>query len=190
MLVEVNLLPEKNRRNMTYPLLFLILILVIAIGMTLLYVYQSNMSSEVSEIKEEIASVQLEAAEIKQQLPVTEGNDYDRLQQAVTVIEGQVVPASLLLDYLVKRLPERGYYLNFDYELPGKVSFDASFDRMEEIAAYHQELELSDVVADVTLSIINTNDLEIDPDYVLPRYIASFSLDIQKSEVRKLGESQ
>ncbi|MFC0469425.1 type IV pilus biogenesis protein PilM [Halalkalibacter kiskunsagensis] len=123
-----------------------------------------------------------------QQLIVTEGNDYERLEQAVQLVERQVVPASLLLDYLVTLLPERGHYLNFDYALPGIVSFDASFDRMEEIAAYHHELEQSNVVSAVTLSIVNTNELEIASDDVLPRYVASFSLEIKKSEVRKLGD--
>ncbi len=126
----------------------------------------------------------------------SDSSEYERLLQAVDILQGQVVPASLLLDHLVGLLPERGYYLTFDYELPGTVKFEASFDQMEEIAAYHQVLEQSDIVSSVSLSIVETSEIlddeqfDINYDEVLPRYIAYFALVIDTENVKKLGDSQ
>ncbi|NEU29777.1 hypothetical protein GN156_03175 [bacterium LRH843] len=189
MLAEINLLPEKNKRNITYPFIILVILLMVAAGSTFLFFYQSKLTDEISEMRQELDAVQLKSTEIEQLQVEADGTDYERLEQAVEQLQTQVVPVSLLLDYLVRLLPERGYILSFDYQT-GTVEFDVSFDRMEEIAAYHHELEQSDVVSSITLSVVTANDMpeDIYDDGVLPRYHAHFSLVTKQENVKELGD--
>ncbi|TWI57099.1 hypothetical protein [Halalkalibacter nanhaiisediminis] len=195
MLVEVNLLPEKNKQDVTYVFILLTTLLLIALGTTVLYFYHSYVAKEVNGLNQEVYSVQMQSTELNQQMVEEAGTELERLQQAVGELQSRVVPTSLLLDHLVRLLPERGYYLTFNYELPGTVMFDASFDRMEEIAAYHQALEQSDVVSSISLSVVEANEMlddqefDVNNDNVLPRYIASFTLEIHTENVKKLGDS-
>ncbi|KHF40946.1 hypothetical protein [Halalkalibacter okhensis] len=191
MLVEINLLPEKQKRDITYPLISFIVLILVAVGTTALYFYQSSVKEETTQLREEIYAVQLESVQLTEQLQVKDDTGYAEYAQAVTVLEDKVIPTSLLVDELVSLLPERGFFLNFEYELPGEVKVEASFDQIEEVAAYYDALETSPVVSSVTLSVVDSSHAaSLSNEQVLPRYFASFIIDIQTSEVRNLGESQ
>ncbi len=55
MLAEVNLLPEKNRRDVTYPFILLLFLLIIAAGTTALFLYQSHLNKEVNGLNQELS---------------------------------------------------------------------------------------------------------------------------------------
>ncbi|WP_368503652.1 hypothetical protein AB3N04_15930 [Alkalihalophilus sp. As8PL] len=196
MLVEVNLLPEKPGKNYTSILYVggFVFLVILAIAST--FLYQRHISSEIEEIKQEAYDVQMEAAIVTQELTGFEFSNLDQIEQAVVLLESHIIPASLVVNFLVSQLPERGFISSFSYTQPEDVHFDVSFDRLEEIAQYHEALESSELVDAVRLSIIDAHEMmddeeyEIDFDEVKSRYIASFDLLLDREYAQSLGENQ
>ncbi|WP_078555368.1 hypothetical protein [Bacillus alkalicellulosilyticus] len=191
MLLEVNLLPEKEKRDMTNLLIIgIVAFVIIAMLLTFRFMHD-DLTTDVRTMEQEIMEVKILSAEIQSSQVVSE---VDRLTTTLETLENHVIPASTLLDYLVALLPERGFFLNFDYQLSGEVNFDASFDQIEQIAAYNQVLTISPIVRDVVISNISADALmdeeTIEESEFLPRYVASFKLMINSPEVKKLGQGE
>ncbi|MDV2684896.1 hypothetical protein RYX56_11000 [Alkalihalophilus lindianensis] len=196
MLVEINLLPEKPRKNYTSILYVGGFVFLVFLAIASTFLYQRHISSEIEEIKQEAYDVQVEAAIVTQELTGVEFSNLDQIEQAVVLLESHIIPASLVVDFLVSQLPERGFISHFSYTQPEDVQFDISFDRLEEIAQYYEALDSSELVDAVRLSIIDAHEMmddeeyEIDFDEVKSRYIASFDLLLDREYAQSLGENQ
>ncbi|ADC48636.1 hypothetical protein BpOF4_02845 [Alkalihalophilus pseudofirmus OF4] len=196
MLVEVNLLPEKPKKNYTSILyagafLFLLLLAVLTT-----FLFQRHLTQEVQEVNEQVYNVQLESAQIRQELTGLEWTDAKQIDSAASAVEGQIVPASSVASYIVSLLPERGFIQYFTYTQPHSILVDVHFDRLEEIAQYHEALESSSLTTSVRLSVIDSHEMlddeqhEINFDEVKSRYLASFELTLDREEGRVLGDEQ
>ena len=192
MLVEVNLLPEKQKKDVTLPVIILIILILIGSSALGLRSFHQTATLEVETLKQEINELQLLSTTTQQEIIEKSLSQTGELEQAINALHGEILPASFLLDHLVSLLPERGFFLNFDYSIPRDVYFDASFDQLDEVAQYSNALFQSAAVDEVQLTSITTNplltDAELNRDKYLPRYIASFSLKINPSVVREMRD--
>lgn len=192
--VEINLLPEKEKRDITNLVVILVIALILLSSSLVLRYFHSNAVEEVEQVQKEIQEVQILSQSLREQMELQQGSDLDRLAEKVYSLEGVLVPASSLLDLLVGLLPERGYFLNYDYSLPDVVTFNASFVELEDIAYYSNILFQSEIIKEVQISNINTHfppgmdEDEFSRDEILPRYVGSFQLKINMKAARELRD--
>ncbi|WP_096202819.1 hypothetical protein [Bacillus sp. FJAT-45350] len=192
MLVEVNLLPEKEKRDLTPVIIILIIGILLVTATIVLSSLHSSVSTEVTELENEVQELMILSETTRQELTEQQTNNIGQLEEVISALDKQLFPASLLLDHIVSLLPERGFFLNFNYSLPNEVYFDASFDRIEEIAQFSNALYSSDAIGEVLLSDISTNqildDEDLNRDEYLPRYVASYSIKIVPVSLREMRD--
>jgi len=177
--VEINLLPKKpvKKRLMIY--IFSGLLLMFLLIFIFAYVYQQNLQREQSQIEQEIATVRLlqEATSNEEQ---SSASEEQRLEMTVELLESQGKPTTRLLQTLVEQLPERGFFISFQYEESGTVNLDVQFESQREAASYLHALNDHFIVDEAMINDLITEELIVNEDTanesVMPRYHASYSI--------------
>ncbi len=189
MLVEINLLSEKRKKDITYWFIILLITLLLLISLFALKLVSDNVQNDIDQLEAERTTVTEEIAMLQQQLEQKPISYYDLLSAAVEKTEQSVIPASELLAELVRLLPEHSYMQNFDFFHPDNVTFDIRFDQINSVAAYSYALDESPFINDVTLATINTEFIEVlEGEDVLPRYVAHFRLTVNRSAFADVKE--
>lgn len=108
------------------------------------------------------------------------------LQEYVDWLDGVKFSTVTLLDDLVMRLPERGYFMNYDYDGSETVNLTVQFDQMKEVSHYLSELNSSENVLSASVLTVTTADLteEEGNSRILPRYITEYEIEINKANLR------
>lgn len=184
MLVEINLLSEKRKKDMTYWLIAVIMVLLLLVGLLALKLVNDNVQKDIQQLEAQRATIAEEIAVIQRQLDEKPVSHYEYLKSLVEKTERSVIPTSDLLRELVFLLPEYGYFLNFDFNHPDTVVFQVRFDQMSSVAAYHFALNESAYVSAVTLYSVTTETIEFIDELeneFLPRYVANFELEVDRS---------
>ncbi|PSL43975.1 hypothetical protein B0H94_10930 [Salsuginibacillus halophilus] len=195
MFVDVNLLPEKVKRD--YSLLAvagiaLAGLLLVFGGFTL---WESGLEQDQAEVQEALEEEQVQAAALEEDIEEAEEDDTARYEEAVAGVEGRTLPVAEMLDELVSLLPESGYFLQFefDYELE-EVFLSVQFDDIEASASYQHELSEADFIEEAHLHSLDTVDplqeAEATGGARLPRYHVFYRLDWNHDELQALGEEE
>ncbi|OIJ10274.1 hypothetical protein BKP35_14345 [Anaerobacillus arseniciselenatis] len=184
MLVEINLLTEKRKKDVTYYLIVAIIISILLIGVASLKFVHDSVQNDIEQIDAERQTVTEQIATLQQMLDEQPISHYEYLKELVERTETSVIPSSELLRELVYLLPEYGYFNNFDFNHPDTVSFQVYFDQISSVAAYHFALNESPLISSVSLYSVNTETIELveerENDF-LPRYVANFELVVDRS---------
>ena len=159
MLVDINLLPKKQARDVTMPAvigisLFFILFTVIAL-FTMNYFVQKEISKSQVTLDQavQLRVVMEEAAQGPQAT-----SSIGQLQQSIDWAESQSVEMVPLLEHFVGLLPSSGYFENFLYTFNGSISLTAGFNSARDAAYYLHHLNASPYVKEVSLSSISNSD--------------------------------
>lgn len=199
MLVEINLLTAKEKKDLTKWFLAAIIVILLFSSFITIKVINNWVQNDIDELENERAVVLEKLAEIEQidqEKPVSFA---EQLAISINKIESEVIPGSKLLREVVRLLPEHGYLLDFNFDHPDTVTFQAHFDQIGAVAAYNYELTESQYIDSVILRSINTeavgsepeteSELEINTDSeFLPRYIAYFKLKVNRSAFLGRGD--
>lgn len=190
MLIEINLLPEKEKRNVTNVLILLIIGLLLIAGLQFLFMSYQSAQDELLEIEQEFNDITTEREMLNQQLTGGMQSDFDHLLKTVEKLEEYKVPASSILSELVRALPERGFFSSYSYTYSGKIELNAYFDIIDDVAQYTNALLILEEVESVKVNSIETyKRLEDEIDFqfhgYLPRYLATFEIELADLE----GES-
>ncbi len=184
MIVEINLLEEKEKRNIVpfmiaVTAIFLLLATIIAIGLQ-----KQSLEAKKENIQQEIQSVQKEQAEYQAILQDETQSDRQQLQQAVEQVEGSIFPSVSLLERMTSLLPERGYFERYIYTKNNDLQLVVRFDSLQEVAAYTNTLLQEESIQNVELSNITTEQIneQYDPLEYRPRYIANYEVDIDEKK--------
>ncbi|MGI2326465.1 PilN domain-containing protein [Planococcus sp. YIM B11945] len=190
MLVDINLLPQKERDRPV--MLFAALgILVVAILIWAIFFFMSqSQTNEQTKINAEASQVAVEQAAIREQLEASVGmNEEQQLKATVDWAEGYQFDTIPLLKDLVSRLPERGFFDSFSFTKPNEGVLTIQFDTAREAAYYLTQLKASELLASVKLDSVTNEeltlaedetdeDLDTDEEKIIenPRYLATYSL--------------
>lgn len=205
MLVEINLLTEKEKKDITLWVIAVILLLLLSIGSSALYLVNKSYQNEIDQLDVQLMTVQQEIATKQQVLEQKPTSYTEQLKTAIEKVEETVIPGSELLREIVRLLPEQGYLLNFNFNHPDTVVFQARFDQISSVAAYNYALNQSSYVSSVILYSINTEVIEIEEEVTeqpfgqsleeldevaitdqqllkdfLPRYVAYFEVKVNR----------
>lgn len=186
MLVEINLLPKRERKSQLIPLLSIVVAMLLIVGATTFYVIVQRMEQQITQLKTELDQTKaLRIAEEEKQKTKTNASVGAQLQEAIRWAEQYPVHTVELLHELIERLPERGFLMNVSYARDGVIQLTVQFDTTRESAAYLQALKDASFIADVKLTSLTATEGMTEEEGTMPRYIGQFSVQLNMEEWKK-----
>ncbi|MDP4550460.1 hypothetical protein Q9251_06155 [Alkalihalobacillus macyae] len=185
MLIDINLLPNKPKRTFSFILIPISAGAVILAVFLWLFVSSHQLKSEQITLKDRLEKTS-ELMVALQSSDVSAASSGQTLQEYVDWLDGVKFSTVTLLDDLVMRLPERGYFMNYDYDGSETVNLTVQFDQMKEVSHYLSELNSSENVLSASVLTVTTADLteEEGNSRILPRYITEYEIEINKANLR------
>jgi type IV pilus assembly protein PilN len=191
MLIDINLLPEKQKKNYTFILVLVILLVTGAALATFLFFKNEQIHQKSEQMQKQIQDTKiLRAIQEKKLEDYASSSAITELNEAISWTEELPIPAVTLIRHLSELLPERGYVLNFNYSDAGAVNLTVQFDTSREAAYYLKSLKDSAFIESVNLSSIVTSSNDDSTavksltSFLLPRYIAQFELQLNKAALK------
>ena len=194
MLVDINLLPEKEKKRSSVLIpVFLILLLAIAgIGA---FLWLQAKKNEIEAIESRLrTTVQLrETLEMTQNEPKGDEEDVKQLNDAIVWAEGKKMKTVPILKHLISLLPERGFFLEYAYTNNETLKLAVQFDTGRQAAYYLSELKASEGIQDATIVTVTTSVDEEEKEAkklleiadALPRYVAEYEITLDKTFILK-----
>lgn len=188
MLVDINLLPQKERERPVILFAAIGILLVAVIIWAIFFFMAQSQTSQQAAANAEYTQVAAQSAAIRTQLEASIGlNDEQQLQATVDWAEAYQFDTVPLLDDLVSRLPERGFFDSFSFVQPNLATLTIQFDTSREAAYYLAQLKASELLESAQLDSVMNEELDEDPEtnpntvtteeiIENPRYLATYSL--------------
>ncbi|MBB6445869.1 PilN domain-containing protein [Bacillus benzoevorans] len=201
MLVEINLLPQKNSKS---KLIFVMIgiIIFLFVATSAFFVWQINakeakLSETQNQLDTKLAMIEQKNQQLKEYNAST---SVQELEQAIKWADTQSFDSVFLLDQLTKMLPERGFILDFKIDENYKINQVIQFDTRSDAAYYLHTLLAHDWVEEAVISEAKSDELDLGADTeegktasvsyynesnVLPRYIAQYEIILNLQALEK-----
>lgn len=187
MLVDINLLPQKERDRPAFLIAALSILLVAVIIWAVLFFMARANTAEQNDYLAQSEQIAAEQAILRAEIEQTSGlNEEQQLQATVDWAVNYQYDTVPLLNEMVSILPERGFFNSFSYIAPNQATLTLQFDTTREAAYYLTQLKASDLIASATLDSVANQAVdtavvegeEIPEDAMLenPRYLATYSI--------------
>ncbi|APH04225.1 hypothetical protein A9C19_05420 [Bacillus weihaiensis] len=189
MLAEINLLPQKQQRNYTnFLVIFIVIFILIAASVTL-YIMINQKNSELSDLEQQVTQAQKQTEVLQQQAVTSDStNAVAELENAVTWSEKYPVDFVPLLQETTRILPEKGFFASLDYVNSSSLHLVIQFESSREAAFYLNRLKDLEVIQDVKLTTIETIQLSEEEIDVVPRYLATYQLTVNRDVLKLIAE--
>jgi type IV pilus assembly protein PilN len=204
MLVEINLLPQKQRRSSTIIRLVLLLSIIMLISALLTAWQVQRYKSRINSLENNIANSEQLILDLQQNMDTASTNSYVELSNAVEWSTNHPIKSVPVLQHLTSLLPERGFLLNYAYSDTGTISLTVQFDTKKEAAfylkwltdsAWVKEVKLSNLTSSQTeTSISDSNgdstNLQSEENNYLPRYTGNFEITLNSEKIREIQQKE
>lgn len=156
MLVEINLLPQKERKSAAFIVIVSIVAALFVLA-TAIYLYEINSTKgTIASTEKEIEQTQVLVSDLQKQVGSSAaGNSVNQLKTAIDLAEKNRIETVPVMLQLTALLPERGFIQSFSYQESGAVSLTVQFDTTTEAAAYLNSLTNSSMVTSVSMTSLN-----------------------------------
>jgi Tfp pilus assembly protein PilN len=161
MLVEINLLPQKERGKKSFVIMLVsfVAVLLLVGGV---YFWQIQL------VKTDIVAVENQISTTKKLAEIEQKNiGKNESQMSITVLKSAVdwannypIQTVPVMQHLTGLLPERGFIQSFSYTEAGTVSLSVQFDSAREAAYFLDNLNESDWINEASLSSLNAQEVE------------------------------
>ena len=188
MLVDINLLPQKERDRPAFLIAAISILLLAVIIWGVLAFLAGSHEDEQAVLASQSVQVAAEQEAIRAQLEAAQGmNEEQQLKATVDWAESYQFDTVPLLEELVSILPARGFFESFSYTGLDQAILSVQFDTAREAAYYLAQLKASELIETATLDSVAQNELdsaETEEGVVVekaviqetPRYIATYTL--------------
>jgi type IV pilus assembly protein PilN len=195
MLVDINLLPVKEKKSLTSEILIIAIVTVMLGSFTWIgidyYVSTSTLQEKESILQQEKLLFQTEQ---KKQDQLNQVIDSAPLVEKIEYIHGKKIAAKDLLNHLVALLPERGYFMKYEYRDRTSIVIEAQFDTLADTTHYLHELTNSPFLAQASIENMETTNFEEVEEgkdmtafeNILPRYRGQYKVEFQKEKILEL----
>jgi type IV pilus assembly protein PilN len=200
MLVEINLLPQKQRRSSTIIKLFLLLSIIMLISALLNAWQVQRYKSTINSLENNIANSEQLILDLQQNMDTVSTNSFVELSNAVEWSTNHPIKSVPVLQHLTSLLPERGFLLNYAYSDTGTISLTVQFDTKKEAAFYLKWLNDSSWVKEVKLSNLTSSQTETstgdltnflsEENNFLPRYTGNFEITLNSEKIREIQQQE
>lgn len=197
--ININLLPQKEKKRTPAWLFILIAALFLVVAVFLfsgIYVKQNELGlleqklTQTTELRKTMeGSIAQEEA----------GSSIEQLNQAVSWAEQKQLPVTSILNHFIERLPDRGFFQSLSYLSDDSLTLTIQFDTSREAAYYLAEIHESPWVSSAKLLKVETSFEEVEANNqeaaeaknALPRYLAEYEIVMDRSSVEStLKESE
>ena len=203
MLIDINLLPQKEAKNKTLLVLAIIVAAILFLGAFFVFWLNRSYESQIASLDQQIASTESLISAEQQKVVTTEASDSQSiLKSTVEWAEAYPLKTVPVVQKLTSLLPERGFVKTFTYEETGTVLVHVQFEQSREAAYYLSSLLDSEWISDAKLNSLNavtgfydnTMDENFDDSHLknekyIPRYEGEFEItlngDVIKDELKK-----
>ena len=152
MLVDINLLPEKERERSTVLIAALAILGAAILFWAVLFLLSFSLSKETVRLETQIADVQASQEAIEELLqPSIDVDEQEKLSATVEWVEANRFNTLPLLRELVDLLPERGFFTTFAFTAPHESTVTVQFDDKAEAAYYLTRVKSSPVVSNAAM---------------------------------------
>lgn len=162
MLIEINLLPQKEPRKFNLIIAIILVSLIVAISSFYFWQIQST-KNNVKEVDQQIETIKEIAAK------EAENAQQDQSLMSVSILKNTVewaitypIQTIPVMQHLTALLPKRGFIQSFGYTETGTVTISVQFDNPREAAYFLDSLNKSDWIEKVSLSSLNAQTV-VDP---------------------------
>lgn len=179
MLVDINLLPEKERERSTLLIAALVILSAAILFWATVFLLSLSLSKETVRAETQIASLHARQEAVREDIkPSPDAADRERLAATVEWAEAYQFDTLPLLREMIALLPERGFFVSFVFNAPHKSTVVVQFDDKSDAAFYLTRIKSSTVVSAAAMeSVVAENqDGESDTE-VLPRFIATYQIE-------------
>lgn len=188
MIVEINLLPKKEPKNVVFLFITVIITAIVVIAAAVFYVLIDRAETQIDSLEKELKQTQaLQAIEQQKLADMQSVKEIEELDKTVQWAKDYPLKMVPLLRNMTKLLPERGFIMNFSYAEDGTVTVSVQFDTSEQAAYYLKRLSDAKFIADVqlkSLTAVNANEKSDEQgtteEQVVPRYLAQYEMHIRK----------
>jgi Tfp pilus assembly protein PilN len=162
MLVEINLLPQKEPRKKSF-FIIIAAMAVIFLSLGTYYFLQiqstksdiANLDSQIKMTKDLAAIEEKNANKSESELSIT------LLKSAVEWANSYPIQTIPVMQHLTGLLPERGFIQTFAYSEAGTVTISVQFDSAREAAYFLDSLNESEWIDDANLSSLTAKEQEV-----------------------------
>ena len=180
MLVDINLLPEKEKERSGLLYAALAVLLAALLFWLIFFILTKNVDQDTERLQEQLMRLEVTQSELSSRLNRSETAQlYNQLEDSVNWVENYRYETAPLLEELVAQLPRRGYFLSFGFSAPHQATVEVQFDDKTEAAYYLARMLSSDIVETASIESIETEDLDTEEGETktwLPRYIATYTI--------------
>lgn len=195
MLVDINLLPKKEQKNIAS--LLLVAVALVLFVSSFIYIYWQKTSTEqaINQLDQE-TEITNEILSMEQQkiIDYQSSNAVEQLEKAINWTAQLPFNMNFVVQELTKLLPERGFILDFAYT-DSAVDCMIQFDVSAEAAYYLNALLNLPWLTEATLTerkteFIDESEQTTKKDSVLPRYVAQYEMKIDLNAVKTLSKKK
>ncbi|MCQ6278264.1 PilN domain-containing protein [Bacillus sp. EB600] len=158
MLVDINLLPQKEQKKLGLLIILAILVGLFLLASILYYVQIHTAKDTFQSIDKQITMTK----KIEEQLQKKQGssasaNSANQLKTAIDWADNNRIETIPVMRHLTALLPERGFIQTFTYNETGTVTITVQFDTPTEAANYLNSLNHSSWIEKVSLNSLNSS---------------------------------
>lgn len=193
MLVNINLLPQKEKKSFSHYILAAVSVVLLLGGGLYLYLQYQSLQVQLSTAQQQLTTTQKlrEMEEQKSRKTVSSSSSHT-LEQMIQWMEKQPVSTVVVLHHLAAALPKHGLFLNYQYVGEGTVNLSVQFDVISEVSAYLHQLEKDTIIQEVKLTNVNTTPVTpeskenaVEDVQYMPRYQAQFQIKLNMEKVKE-----
>ncbi|MGM0844074.1 MAG: PilN domain-containing protein [Bacillota bacterium] len=192
MLIDINLLPQKERKR-RLPVYIAIALLVLTIIGTAFLLIHTNLSQQKLnnltkdlEMKKEFRLQQETAMN-----SIQSSDGLQELQTAVQWAEQYPIDTVPVLEHLTALLPERGFFRSFNYTEEGMITLNVQFDTSRQAAYFLNDLKSSKWITDAKLTSVETSEgnsstetVVLPEDKIMPRYLGQYEVSLNQLSIK------
>lgn len=179
MLVDINLLPEKERERSTLLIAALVVLGAAILFWAALFLISHSLSKETARSETQIVSLHASQETIQENIkPQADASDREKLAETVDWAEANRFDTLPLLREMIALLPERGFFVSFEFTGPHQTTVVVQFDNKTDAAYYLTSIKSSTVVSAATMASLVAESLDEESDMkTLPRFEATYHIE-------------
>lgn len=202
MLIDINLLPKKERKSSSIIFASLLLAVLLLCGGGFFFWQISSLKTDIASVDNRIETTKkIAELEEKKAGDLTAADSAVKLENTIAWAEEYTIPSVPVMQEFSSLLPERGFILSFAYQELGELALTVQFDSSREAAYFLNSLNKSEWVKEVSLSSLaavqadqqegttDTGNAGKEKEY-LPRYTGQFQITLNKQTVKNFVQNQ
>lgn len=191
MLVDINLLPEKESERSTLLIAALCVLSAAILVSLILFLVAQSYTKQSGLIEQQITKLHSEQEDVQASLQVSEfAADKQALASTVMWAEHYQFDTVPLLAGLVRLLPERGFFETFEFASPNTAVLMVQFNTTGEAAYYLTRLQGAEFIDTVTLESVTAEEIDRDNNeevnhllHTVPRYLAVYHVSFYDERI-------